>query len=141
MKLDPTVVVAVIAFFGSAFSIFLTNRFAARSARAAQEASEKQKLLQVDSESFKRARENYDAALAEQERRIERLHREMEQDREEYRAETDECKRRIRGLQRDITALGEWARPLLTAARAAGIRHPNPPVYFDVSGEIDEGGS
>lgn len=139
MRVDPTVVVAVIAFFGSAFSIYLTNRFAARSARAAQEAAEKQKLLQVDGESFKRARENYDAALAEQERRIERLQREMEQNREEYRAEGDECKRRIRGLQRDINALSEWARPLLVAARAAGISHPNPPVWFDISGEIDEG--
>jgi septal ring factor EnvC (AmiA/AmiB activator) len=138
MKIDPTVIVAVIAFFGSALSIYLTNRFAARSAKSAQESAEKQKALQVDSESFKRARDNYDAALTEQENRIERLRREMEQDREEYRNETDECKRRIRGLQRDINALSEWARPLLVAARAAGIRHPNPPVWLNVSADSPE---
>jgi small-conductance mechanosensitive channel len=130
MKLDPTVVVAVIAFFGSAASIILTNRFAVRSARSAQENSERQKAIQVDSESFKRARENYDAAIAEQEHRIERLRNEIEQDRAEYREEADDCKRRIRALQRDIRTLSEWARPLLLAARAAGIEHSNPPIWL-----------
>lgn len=130
MKPDPTAVVAVIAFMGSVVSIVLTNRFAARAARAAQESAEKQKAVQIDSESFKRARENYDAALAEQERRIARLNAELAADRDENRGEVEECKRRIQLLQADLRALGEWARPLLRAARAAGISHPEPPVWL-----------
>jgi septal ring factor EnvC (AmiA/AmiB activator) len=131
MRLDPTVIVAAIAFFGSAVSIILTNRFAARSARAAQENAERQKVIQVDSESFSRARDNYDAAIAEQERRIERLRAEIEQDRVEFRRDREECNRRIDSLQRDIRVVGDWARPLLRAAREAGIRHPNPPIWLD----------
>jgi predicted RNase H-like nuclease (RuvC/YqgF family) len=131
MTLDPTIVVAAIAVFGSAVSIILTNRYAARSARSAQENAERQKAMQIDSESFKRARENYDAAIAEQERRIARLRTEIEQDREEFRHDREECNHRIDLLQRDIQALGEWARPLLRAAREAGVRHPNPPIWLD----------
>jgi hypothetical protein len=123
MKPDPTVAVAIIAFLGSLVSIIMTNRYAARSARAAQESAEKQKAVQVDAESFKRARENYDAAIDEQGNRIERLRVEMEH-------EADECKRRITGLQRDMTSLKEWSRPLLGAARAAGLRVSEPPVWL-----------
>lgn len=130
MRLDPTVVVAVIAFLGSGFSIFLTNRYAARSARAAQESAEKQKAVQVDAESFARARDNYDAAIAEQERRIARLHGEMESDRQERHQDADECKKRIADLRQDLTAMREWSRPLLQAAREAGVRHPEPPIWL-----------
>jgi septal ring factor EnvC (AmiA/AmiB activator) len=131
VKLEPTIVVAVIAMVASIASIVLTNRYAARSARAAHESAQRQKETQIDSESFQRARENYIAALTEQERRIERLRTEIGDDRDEYRREAEECKRRIAALQRDMKAFGEWARPLLQAARAAGVRHPNPPVWLE----------
>jgi small-conductance mechanosensitive channel len=130
MKLDPpaiaTIVVAILGLGG----IVLTNRYAARSARAAQEAAQRQKEIQIDTESFKRARDNYDAALIEQERRIERLRREMDQDREDSRRESADCRRQIDELRRDLTALREWARPLLRAARAAGVLHPDPPIWL-----------
>lgn len=135
MKLDATVVVAVVAFLGSVLSIVMTNRYAARSARAAQEAAQKQKETQIDSESFERARKNYDAAIAEQENRITRLRVEMSQDREEYRRDAEECLRQIDGLRRDLTALREWSRPLLRAARAAGVIHPDPPIWLGDDGE------
>lgn len=131
MKVDATIVVAVVAFLGSVVSVVLTNRYAARSARAAQESVERQRAAQVDVDSFRRARENYDAALAEQERRIARLNHEMEEDRVEYRAEVEECKRRIRALQTDLSSLSTWARNLLRSARAAGVPVADPPVYLD----------
>jgi biopolymer transport protein ExbB/TolQ len=131
VKLEPTIVVAVIAMVASIASIVLTNRYAARSARAAHESAQRQKETQIDSESFKRARDNYDAAIAEQERRIERIRSEQERDRDEFRRDREECNRRIDSLQRDIRVVGEWARPLLRAAREAGVRHPNPPIWLD----------
>jgi hypothetical protein len=139
MKLDPTVVVAVVAFLGSLLSIILTNRYAARSARAAQEAAQRELAAKVDSEAFKRARENYDAAIAEQERRITRLNHEIDENRAEYRADATECKRRLARLQADLRALREWSLPLLRAARAAGIPHPDPPIWLDQYSEGDEG--
>lgn len=123
MKPDPTIVVAIIAFLASAVSIVMTNRYAARSARSAQESAEKQKAVQVDAEAFSRARESYDAAIDEQGHRIDRL-------RSELAAETAECRRRIAAMQHDMEALREWARPLLGAARAAGLRVTEPPVWL-----------
>jgi Cdc6-like AAA superfamily ATPase len=136
MKFDPAVIVAITALVGSLGGIFLTNRYAARAARAAQEAAEKQKTLTIDSESFRRARDNYDAALAEQQHRIDRLRAEMKTDRDEYKRDTDECRQKIAAMRRDLTNLREWSRPLLRAARAAGVVHPEPPVWL---GDTDPG--
>lgn len=130
MKLDPTVAAAIVALIASVASVVLTNRYAARSARKAHESAQAELAAKVDVEAFQRARDSYDAAIAEQERRIERLNREIEDNHQEYLSESKECMRRIRGLQADVKALGEWARPLLRAARAAGIQHPDPPVWF-----------
>lgn len=123
MKLEPTVVVAVIACIGSLVSIFLTNRYAARSARAALDSAERSKQSQVDSEAFKRARESYDAAIAEQEARIGRLRAQLEEDREEHRIEIEQVNRRVESLR-------DWSRGLLRAARAAGVVHPEPPMWL-----------
>lgn len=134
MTLDPAVAVAIVALISSIGGIFITNRFAARSARAAQESAERQKTQAIDSLSFKRARDNYDAAIAEQERRIARLHAEMEAERQERQQDDEECKQKIEELRRDLTALREWSRPLLRAARAAGISHPDPPIWLGDGG-------
>lgn len=153
MDLDPAVWVAIVAFIGSVVSITLTNRFAARSARAALVSAEQQKAIQVDSEAFKRARESYDAAIAEQERRIARLHVEIDRDRALYAAELLDCRTRIQDLQRrsnshsksrrEIAALKEWAGPLMEAALAAGLAVPTPPVRLNTaargSDDDDEG--
>lgn len=136
MRLDPTVVVAVIAALGSLMGVIYSNRTAVRSARAAQASAEKTAQSKVDAEAFVRARDNYEAANREQEARITRLRAEMIEDRDEARREADECKRRIDSLQRQVDALREWARPLLRAARAAGIQHPDPPVWLG-TGDTD----
>lgn len=128
--MDASVVVAVLAFFTSVAGIVVTNRYAAKAARRAQEAAERQKLAQVDAEAFARAREQYDAARTEQERRIKRLREEMEEDREEYRRDSTDCRTRIDSLDREINALRRWARTLLTASRAAGVQHPDPPLWL-----------
>lgn len=136
MKFDPTLIAAGVAFIGSVVSVVLTARYAARSARQAQETAQREANARVEADAFKRARENYDAALAEQEKRIVRLRGEMDENRKEYRDDAAEFRRRIESLQRDLRALGEWARPLLRAARAAGIKHPDPPVWLD---SLDDG--
>lgn len=140
--MDPTIAVAVLALISSLGGIVVANRYAARGARSAQEAAQRIENTKVDAEAYKRARESYDAALKEQEQRIARLRKEMEDDRREHERDMAECLRRIerlegdlerdrgrlRRLASDLAKLSAWARRLIRSLRSQGIAYDPPPI-------------
>ena len=148
MVTDPTaIVVAVIALLSTVVSVLLTNRYATRAMRRAQDEANKK----VDAEAYSRARENYAAALAEQDKRIARINAAADHDRVEYerdlhslaaRMETlerdrDTDRARLRRTVRDLRLLAEWARNLLRELRAQGVAYTAPPIRL---GDTDPDG-
>jgi septal ring factor EnvC (AmiA/AmiB activator) len=136
--MDTAVTIAIIGAVASIMAVILTNRVATRSAQAAQRRTAEIERTKVDSEAYKRARDNYDAALATQDKRIRELTTEMEDDRREYRAEIAECKSRIRELEdartqdrRTLVVLAAWARQILVILRSHEIEFPPPPPELD----------
>lgn len=143
---DSTVWVAVVGAIASIGVAIITSRFASKSAnkaaeraeRTAQQAMEAEKS-KVDAQAFARARENYEAALSAQEKRITRLTREAEEDREEYRRDIAECRAQIAQLQEGrrtdqqrIRAFVTWARQVIPLMNAHEIEYPLPPALDDV---------
>jgi septal ring factor EnvC (AmiA/AmiB activator) len=135
---DPTLTVAIVGAIASIAVAVIANRFASRSARAAQRRTAEIERTKVDAEAYGRARESYDAALATQDRRIRELTAAMDSDRREYRSEIAECKSRIRELEearkqdrRTLLTVAVWARQILVILRSHEIEFPPPPPELD----------
>jgi uncharacterized membrane-anchored protein YhcB (DUF1043 family) len=132
---DPTLTVAIVGAIASIAVAVIANRFASRSARAAQRRTAEIERTKVDAEAYGRARESYDAALATQDRRIRELTAAMDS---EYRSEIAECKSRIRELEearkqdrRTLLTVAVWARQILVILRSHEIEFPPPPPELD----------
>lgn len=128
--MDTNVVVAVLGSATTIAALVLTQRSAVKAANSAKASAEQEKRVKVDAEAFTRAKEQYDTALATQERRLANLRAEMEDNRTEYRRDVADCHRQIDHLKTEMDALRRWARTLLVAARAAGVQHPDPPSWL-----------
>lgn len=132
--------IAVIGAVASILGAVIVNRYTAQSARAAQRQATEIERTKVDAEAYTRARENYDAALAEQERRIQRLQKELDEDRGEHRADMTDCKSRIRELEQARRAdqirlrdLAIYVRQLIAILRTHEIPFPEPPPEWDMT--------
>jgi septal ring factor EnvC (AmiA/AmiB activator) len=132
----------VVAAFITAIGAVVVARFNTRQAKAALVRTAELQSKQIDADAYQRARDNYDAALAEQERRIERLRRELDDTRTEHHREVSECmerigrlerdresdRSRIRRLSADLLKLVKWGRRLIALLQAAQIEYPDPPI-------------
>lgn len=137
-----SIIVAAIALVTSLGGVVLTNRYTARAAERAHKRTKELETGKVDAEAYKRARENYDAAIAQAERRITRLREEIDEDRQEHsremkemtdridRLEADRARNReyIKKLTRDLHELSEWGREVSAILRSRGIPFPPPPI-------------
>jgi uncharacterized membrane-anchored protein YhcB (DUF1043 family) len=137
--MDPTLGVAIIGAIASILIAVIANRFTSRSAMAAQRRAQEMETTKVDAEAYKRARENYDAALEAQNGRIASLQLEMSEDRGEYRQAIADLKERIRELeaarrndQLKIRTLIAYMRDLIALLRVNHIEIPVMPTELDM---------
>lgn len=137
--MDSTITIAVIGAIASILVAVIANRYTSRAATNAQRRTQEMETTKVDAEAYKRARENYDAALETQAHRIEELQRQIAEDRGEYRQAIADCKERIRELeearrndQLKIRALISYLRDLVALLRINSIDFPSPPVELEL---------
>lgn len=137
-----SILVAVIAALSSIVGVAFTARYAGRATRRAQEEAARTAGTKVDAEAYARARESYDAALREQERRIQRLREEARADRDEHEQDRRDLVKRVEQLERDavqsrnrmrrvyrdLQALTAWARTLVRSLRTRGVSYDAPPI-------------
>lgn len=136
--MDSPLIVALMGALGSVLAVVIANRFTTRSARKAQQQSSDIERTKVDAQAYERARENYDAALTTQGRRIVDLQKELADDRAESRSEIADCRARIRELdlarrsdRERIRALAAYLRTLIAILRQHDITFPTPPAEMD----------
>jgi len=126
------IVVAVIALLSSLLGAWLTARYASKASRRSEANAAALEAQKVDAAAYDRARSQYEAALAEQERRIERL-----------RADAADHRQEVASLRHRMDVWTQWATALMTAnLRTTGVAFPDPPPEIgDTGADHAEGGT
>lgn len=136
--MDVSVVATVIGGILTAIIGYIGLRYTAKSSRQAQDQaalrSMDQERLKVESEAYKRARENYDAALDTMQSEIDALKDGRKYDRTEHTRQIEDLRHRVRELEQSqvesqikLTTLVNYTRILIQLLRDNGITYPAPP--------------
>jgi biopolymer transport protein ExbB/TolQ len=132
---------AVVAIVGAVFTALLGYfglRYTAKSSKQAQELaamrSMEQERLKVESDAYKRARDNYDAALDTMQSEIDALKDGRSYDRTEHSRQIEDLRVRVRELEQAqieahvrVTTLVAYTRVLIQLLRDNKITYPAPP--------------
>jgi spore coat protein CotF len=137
-KLDPSVIVAIIALISSVGGIIIANRYTSRNARDAAAKS-------VIVEQGKLDEQRRQSLMDNMQEEITRLTDMRRKDREDFEAELaktnarlttistehDQYRRERTFLQQQVDTLVMWSRAVVRVMRTAGVQYPPPPPGVD----------